>query len=525
MVASLLFLIVRGLIIFSAVDHISHASAEELHVAYHARAIYEGREIANPYKHLWGLKPTAYALVPFLALGATDMMALKFLAVLVSFLGFFCLVFLFAWRLGPLPATVLALMLIFPDTKYLKWSLMIWGGYPEAASLICLPILLFAAALVSKSRTWLLAAGLFTALVVSYSVSIIFIPLVMAILFFFPRPIEQPFKMLGVYSLGFLLGLIPLAVWMAQDPENLMLEERALGVARDLTPLLDCLSIPSWQRLVELFDKARIWQFFYNPLVTILLALSTCWLLIRGVYFAKTTERNRWNLLFPLCFLVGPLAISAFPFTKHLLLRHVIWFYPAAYVCLAIWLSGRSIRGNSKWAVKVYRFVEIPLKTVLFLAVLAPNLWAISPIIQPADMSMLLRYRGLSYYDRGIYNVLGDEVHQINCVLDELPEPMSDRKFISGFAYGFRMVELWEDFLWQPFRPRYHLELMAPPNNEEDFELFYRGYGCAVAIKPNLDYAELDVIENKFGPGRRKFAETGYSLCATLPCLKEKTAK
>ena len=523
LVASVLFVAIRLAIIITGIDHLSHASGEEGPVVVAAKMLAQSGHYYNPFVHLWGYRPTMWALIALMKLGLSDMAAPKILALLVSLLGFVSLISFVAWRWGTRTGMVLAALFIFPSEPFLKWSLMTWGAYPEAASLILLPLALFGVALESRRAFWPLAAGITAGLVLAFSPSVAFVPLAMFAVLLLPVPVTGWFKKVFLLILGTVIGLSPLLWWFSQDVSHLSFEAHAIaGNNTAAIPLLDTIRAPAWSPMVRLLvDRLEGISFYGHPWQTVLVLFSAVWLLVVGFWSRRDEARARWQLVFPLTLVLGTLMIATFRFAENLDMRHVLWFFPAGLVCVGFFLSERPAYAELPVWRRRLAPLETVIKSLLLLLLVTQNAVAALRPIDPLDGNMLGRYRGVTYQAYFIYHVLGPEVDAVNCVLDQLPERMREMNFRLGFSKGFLIQESWNHFLYRPNRLAYDFHTLTPPPTEAERIPFFTGLGCAMAVKAGVQTSDFETIARNYGLNLRTAAESGFALCRHLSCLPQ----
>ena len=92
LLSCLAFILLRVLILLSAIDNFHNVDEAEYQVIMYAKGFVYGWKIDFIYYHLWGLLISAAALAPFVLVGVADMAAMKILALLLAFVAFAALV-------------------------------------------------------------------------------------------------------------------------------------------------------------------------------------------------------------------------------------------------------------------------------------------------------------------------------------------------------------------------------------------------------------------------------------------------
>jgi len=479
-------------VLFSAVDHIQNVGEAEYQITQHALFLMEKADRFHSYKHLWGHRLTARALVPFLSLGASETEALKFLAL-----------------------AVFALLMIFPERHFLYWTLSLWGSYPEAVSLMSAAAALWAVAILRPSRWLFLVAGLALGLVTAFSISVAFVPAAAFAATSFLSISGRRRDALLFLGGGFVAGFSPFLVWMfgggAVDTFDIGVFDN-----RSALPFWSIISRPDFHRLAELVGRFGEAGYFSHWVERILLLAGLGWTAFSALVFKKPLGRG-WPVLFPLTFAFGALALAMFPFGEFLEIRHVLWFYPAGYFCVAMFLGDSLFPQTPVWkGVNLHR-AEWILKGGLFALLLTWRIWAeVSPFVQPGEFGVLRDFRGGDYCRKQIGLILGPEVKRVNCFLDE-GTGLSDGDFHRGFQAVFPLIGIQDCCLWDPFRPG--LSKVRPPAGEAPRSEYFRGAGCAFGLKESGGRFAIGLIEKHFGPAASSSAKEGFETCRRLPCL------
>ena len=485
--ACVMFLIIRFFICLTAVDHLHGIDEAEYQIAQHARYLMGESPSIRTWNHLWGQRATAYALIPFLRLGLSETAAMKFLTILISFIGFSSLVYLFAWKMGPVHAGILSVLLIFPNINYLKWSLTLWGAYPEAAALIATGILIWVVGISKNKIPLFFLTGLISGLVLSYNPSVLYVPL--ALLLFGPLVQNSDGRLRNIVGLilGMVAGLLPIFIYLISNGLDLDWSKHTFDTSINHT-IFESISLPSISRITLLFTNLGKYDIWINPLETVVVLLGCIWMVF--TMFSDRFQEFRWRLIFPVSLLLGVLAISAFPLVNFIGLRHVLWLFPSMYVFIAVFLGDRIIMDDERNLPWIR--IETGLKFIVFLFLAIPHILAVIPLIQPPEKGMLQRYRGMTYYINSMGSMIGDEVGAVNRFFDTLPDGMTRPEywdFREGIGKVFPITGYYRCCRMDPIM--IDLANISIPKKCESKKKFYMGVGCGVALKSNMTKEDL----------------------------------
>ncbi len=510
--ACLIFLVIRIFIAFSAIDHMHNVDGAEYNIAKLAHQILNGTNPASIFNHLWAQKPMAIILSKIVRLGLTATVGMKIMAVFISFLGFAPLVYLLAWRFGPKHAAVLGLLMIFCDLTYLQWTLTLWSAYPEATSFFSVAFLVWAGAVTTKRPSLFFLSGLLTGLILSFTLGVSFLALTMVALV---PMVALRYRWIRTWifsAAGMTLGLAPLAVWMA-----------AKGYRADYSPeesiqavkLLHWISYPDFNRCTHLLDFFTEGNGLYDiPIQYPLVGIAFFWILLSA--FFKAENRERWLIFLPFSLVLCVLMVSVFPFAGFLAPRHVLWFYPAGYLAMAVFLTEKMV--PARYAVAAY--VEKGVKTALIVFLVCRHLFLIFPLLQIKDLGITFRLRGHDYSLIEVGMAIGDEIDNMNCLLDANPRQLKNNAFLNGLRIIFPMEGQYRCCHMKPVSPQ--LETIRGPVFKTDSPKdFYIGLGCGLALKTTTSGEDLSRLPLLYNPSARDWAGEGYRMCAELPCLKQ----
>jgi len=501
------FLAVRFAIVLTAVDRVGDVTWAEYQVSELSRHFWTGQpanaDVDRP--HLWGLSATAVALTPFLFwFHLSDTEALKLLAILVSFLGFAAMVYVLARRVGALAAAVFALLMIFPDQAFLRWSLTTWASYPEAAALVSVAVAAWAIAIERSSRLVWFAAGLAAGVAPAYSASVIYVVLALALLTPFVVAGDRRVALTGFFFLGCLTGFLPRLIWLLAG--GLWLTEQIDSPAARIVQH-QFFSWPGVDRLSASFRRLRLLPLYRN----LWTYLGLAWVLYAGL--RRDRPQRRWRLVFPLSIFLFFVACLFFSFVGDLTTRHLMWLNIAAVAAIALLANDSLLPLRANGKIAWYNVAEYAVKCFIVFLLVIKNVIAIVPYIQPAQADMLAKFRGIDYCRWGLSTVIGPEVDRVNCLIDQQPDP--------GPFFQAGMGELFRTSRSEKFIPR-PLPLPPRPFNlpaaEADRITFARGVGCALAMK---GFAENDVERIGYvrSLDRNEAVTAGFRECAALPCL------
>ncbi|HPM75637.1 MAG TPA: hypothetical protein PK961_01000 [bacterium] len=511
LISCLAFLGLRLLILLSAVDNFHNVDEAEYQVIMYAKGFVYGWKIDFIYYHLWGLLISAAALVPFVLAGVADLTAMKILALLFAFVAFAALVYLAAWKLGPYPAGLMAAALMFPAINYLKWTLMIWGGYPEAFSLMSVAIFIWVAVLDKRTFGWFLFAGMFAGIPLIYSPAVSF--MLAAVIVATPlQPLaNRRWRLTGAYLLGIFLLLLPFLIWFFasgfwQIKENWLIDN---STTTTFTDYIMKPSLRNWRFIKMVFADYDIFATWFE---FTLLAASTLWLTIAS--FTKRYFRQRWRVVFPLILAAALLFLLFFPAIQHLGARHLLGMVVAGYVTIAL-AMGDTFFGDKH---PTARTVDRAVRLTLLAMVLLLNLGRIVSLVQPESIDTFHRFRGGDYYDNQFGSVIGPEIDRVNCLLDARLDFMQDMDAKAGFGLVFKRFGYYECCQLEPQPVDYHY--MRQDESARDPAMLYRGLGCAMALKDQITAVDLTNVPDGGHPEAFTWLTDGFSRCSALPCAK-----
>ena len=512
--ACLAFLLVRFLILSSAIDHVHNVDEAEYEFAQQAHNYLQNGFISIPFNHnFWGAKVTIAALVPLIRAGLYETYAVKLLALLFSFAGFASLVFLLAWRSNLWATAFVALLMIFPDLNYLSWTMTLWGAYPEACGLMCVAILLWVWTTLQRRGIYSFLVGLLLGQILAFSMSVNFAAAAIAAVGLVAVAQKQRWTRLAWLTAGMVIGFLPW-IWGVAGFRNEFFEPGALGNAENL-PISKGLSWPELKNLEALYHRMQpvFYKNLYEPALTLLALLGLTLQELRR----QRTYRDRWRLVFPATFFCAALILSMCTFTYYLDDRHLLWFYPAGYACLALLLGEDVLFAGAKPGTRRTGIqAERIIKVALFAALLVLHVKDYSRLMQPGHLGLLKDFHGMDYYKNNLGRIYGDEARNINCLLKNKAARLQDWDFHYGFMQVFPMVAVYECCFWKP--ETIHVVKIPPPIEHPFNADNWRGIGCAAALKINMTPADLTAIGGKYGSEALAAALAAYNECAALPC-------
>lgn len=509
LLSCLAFILLRVLILLSAIDNFHNVDEAEYQVIMYAKGFVYGWKIDFIYYHLWGLLISAAALAPFVLVGVADMAAMKILALLLAFVAFAALVYLTAWKLGPYQAGLVAAALLLPAVNSLKWNLMIWGGYPEAFSLMSVAILFWVVALDKRTFGWFLFAGMFAGIPLIYSPAVLF--MLAAVIAATPlQPlVNQRWRLTGAYLLGILLMLLPFLLWFFasgfwQIRESWLIDNQTTTTFTDyiMKP-----SLRNWRFIKMVFANYDI---FATTFEIVMLAVSSLWLV--GAAFSKRYFRQRWRLVFPLILAAALVFLLFFPAIQHMGARHLLGMIVAGSVTIALAMGDTFFDEKHPIARRIDRAVRLMLLAMVLLL----NLAQIISLVQPESIDTFHRFRGGDYFDNQFGSVIGPEIDRVNCLLDARLDFLQDMDAKAGFGMVFKRFGYYECCQLEPLPVDYNY--MNQDQSERDPAAFYRGLGCAMALKDRVTTADLPNVPDGGHPEALAWMTDGYEQCFALPC-------
>jgi len=112
--------------------------------------------------------------------------------------------------------------------------------------------------------------------------------------------------------------------------------------------------------------------------------------------------------------------------------------------------------------------------------------------------------------------VVGPEIDRVNCLLDARLDFLRDMDAKAGFGMVFKRFGYYDCCQLEPLPVDYNY--MHQDQNEHDPAAFYRGLGCAMALKDGVTTADLANVPDGDHPEALTWLNEGYSRCFELPC-------
>lgn len=523
--ACLLFLAVRLLMILSSMDKICHLNIAEYRLYTQALHFLHTGSFLSPildFRHLWGWFLMPFFMMPFVVVGFSAFQTLIITPFMISFLGFTCLIGMLAKYCGRITAVMGALLLIFPDPQYLRWSLTTWGGHPEAAGLILIVLLAWVTALNLRTSKALYLAGLSMGLILSFSGAALIPVLPMAALTpFLIRGGRRIRRTLQVW-LGALIGVAPLIVWMLCD--GLWGKYRLDTMTDEGVNITGFVGPPSVGRIHEFMSRLEMNGFFGNSIWFYLLAGALIYLAVMGLL----DKSRRWYLFFPVSVLSTLLLMSTCTLVEHVHVYHVLWLFPISYAAMAIAL-GEGFKKFLAHAPKIIRVCEVIPRAALFVFLLILGIVSCIPLMNPYRIGHAFSYRGDEYNNLGLKKVFYREASAVNCFLDRSPSIFESLESINqpipfyrrlGFRQGMATCYPDDNYITIAYEPKtvYADDISFESVPTDWASGFSCGIGCGIALKPDMERKELYRLPQG---DIRKIASECYQRCANLPCLKK----
>ena len=431
-----LFLVVRVLILLSAVDHFDCISGGEYALVDYAKNI--GPEpMVNLPPHLWGSKATVYSLLPFVWMGMEDTVALRFSALILSWLGFMALVYLAVRYAGAAQGAILAILLIFPPPAFMRWTLMRYGAYPESCAMLGVAFLLWVAA-TSRGKPWFLFfAGVGLGLSQSMSPTTIFASMAFCLLT--PLLIRGR-RLVGTISYygGVLAGLLPIFIALAWQGLDMEYKPTPTWEAGSVFGLLQ---IPQWSNISEVWTLfvSAFDGVFSGSVQFIALAVALWWSLLSGIFLRKSGLL--WRLALPLTVLLalGSLMIFSSSISVEISLRHLLWLVPVSHFAVALAAGDGVLRWPKNRYLRWIKPLVLAVQVALLCLFVPSGVAGVAALIQPDEMGILFRFRGGSYHQAGIGSILGEEIQYVSCYLKEGKPRFHNHHFRQGLHFVFPM--------------------------------------------------------------------------------------
>lgn len=510
-ICCLLYLLVRVTILYTAVDHLHGIDMAEFRIIGQAKAFLDGEGALESYVHLWGTPISAVLIMPFMLLPVDDIIVLKLFILTLSVIGFAALIYLIAWKQNLYSAGLVAFLLIFAPVSHLKWSLMVWGAYPEAYALMPVALVLWVRSLEKPTKPRLFIAGSAAAFLVTYTPACITVMAAVSLLTIYTFLVEKKDgKPLVVFFAGMaILFVFYIAVSQVQNAFND--QEIATQFDGAAFRLTDHLQLPQPSRFINLVNNMEMEHIFITSFERIVLVLALVWVLILG--FSRKKKLFQMILVFPVIVLMGFGFILMFPLSEWVGLRHFLGIITAAYVCIG--LAAADVFPGVKNVALIFLDRAWRLGIVVILVLI--NLADIMPLIQPENGGMIWRYRGGTYYAKSLGSIIGAEVDRVNYLLDSYPEMLNESDEQNGFGDVFYLTGSWICCQMYPFKYKYDLLNIE---KVKDMHAYFRMLGCALAFKTYEQPEMIDTMQTDEWPKAKDWMHAGYQLCAAMPCAE-----
>jgi hypothetical protein len=498
------FLATRLVVVETAVDHLHNVDGAEMRLVEHGYYLLGEAPRYESFVHLWGHRATALALVPLLALGVPGASAAKILAILVSFFGAATLVYVLAWKKGPWHAAVAAALLTMPDAPLLKWTLTLWGAYPEAMSLALATTALWVATLSAERPRALAAAGVATGLTLAYSPSVLFLPLALGAVTSLTVAPEKRNAATAWYALGAVLGFAPWLVWLAATGAGVRFEA-FLASSGEQLPILASLGAPSLTRVAIFWRKLQVGGFPTDAIGVAIVLAAIGW---TARAWRSPERAERWVLVFPATFIFGLLTASMFTLIDDLEIRHVLWLFPAMYACVAIALGD-----GLAWAARRKggrRIALLALMVSMAALLVLPGAVRLGQFAQWEDWGRLQEFRGYRYYQLRLGSAVGDEIRRLNTLLDRRSDLIEQEPFLAGLREVFPMSGHYRCCLWEP------LSFGGLDGVATDDPAYWEGVGCGLALKNPEARTDLWVAAERAPAAGNAALAAGFATCEAL---------
>jgi hypothetical protein len=155
----------------------------------------------------------------------------------------------------------------------------------------------------------------------------------------------------------------------------------------------------------------------------------------------------------------------------------------------------------------------------LLLALVVANARGVVGLVQFGQMGMFAKFRGMDYARLDLRVLRGAEVDRVNCLLDQRPALDQENP---AFARGLGPVFAPPN---EPRVPPLHFEMFVPPSPKFDPAEYYRGVGCAMALKNGVPASAVERVPTHAFADAPAAAREGYEYCRSLPCMPPPTAR
>ena len=498
--------------VLSSPERLHNADQAELNMLVEAAqgSLFYFKDFNYPFTHLQG----RYANIVLIRLLAKvvgfNYLNLKLFALILAL----CALLLWMWSLktvfGPAVALCFALLMTFPPLLFFKWSMIVWGAYPESAFWVALVFALIVKASFSRGKVkwgWTILLGVVCGLAVSYSVMNVTLPVLACLAFLANGKIRFKERMIRIVSIliGLRLGLIPLFQYMSHH------NDKGLSLHPDLTQnSSQCMDVFS-QFTIHADTSESFWIFLlrifselFNHSLIVLFMVVVCLLIFA---MSSTVKKPPISFLMPVAVMMLPAIIAFSAIRQSFSYRHIMPFFPvlAGFIAVGIctpWdafyrgievkfshliKTDRKQKERSKpksarfsWAGPIWR----GMMTLFCIWWCLSNLYALADFIKLDRLDRISRFRVIDYAKYDVGSAVGKELDALNSMIDS--GRLNDRSFAQGFAVAFPIKGHYDGFFSKPFfldTKTVGKKLRSVSTEKGEMDLVAEGFGAGVALK------------------------------------------
>lgn len=431
----LVFCLLRVGVIFSAPDRLHNSDTAELNMPAEAQSggLFEFADFNYPFSHLQG----RYANIVLIRLIGKILgfgyLNLKIMALLVSL----ATLLLWMWTLktvfNPFTALCFALLYTFSPLLYFKWSLMVWGAYPESALFVAVVFALIAYAFhrpVKKRYKRVFFVGVAAGLAISYNIINVTLPILSVLACGLVGVRKERLLNLLTCLVGIRVGIIPLKKYISYHGMDALtfhpdLIEKAGGVTNIFNQFL---TSPIEAPAPYLFLAGAYFDLFnHNPILIIMAIVSFAIL-----FSAPMSKFRPVALLMPIGVLLLPLMFAFSAIRESFAYRHMVPLVPILYACVSVAITvPTETFVKKKIAAACWRTAMIAFLATWCLF----GARGIVGLITPWHPERIFEFHALDYEQYSVGSAVGEELQRLNLAIDS--GRLENESFLAGFQIAF----------------------------------------------------------------------------------------